>query len=88
MCSGYLGGTILDGLLKHPKAAQFEITSFVRSEEKAKNLEAIGLKAITGSLSALEDAVANATVVFNIVRLFYDSAVTRNPQANTYTGFL
>lgn len=76
--SGYIGGTILDGLLKHPKAAQFEIISFVRSEEKAKSFQAAGLKAISGSLSVLEDAVANAAVIFNTVCLFHSSVTFFN----------
>ena len=35
--TGYIGGTILDTILKHPKASQLAITTHVRSAENAKN---------------------------------------------------
>ncbi|THH28631.1 hypothetical protein EUX98_g5553 [Antrodiella citrinella] len=65
--TGYIGGSVLDSLLDHPKVSQLEITAFVHSEEKAKKLNAasLGVKAISGPLSTLEEACANVDVVFN-----------------------
>ena len=57
-----------DRLLKLPQASRFEVTNYVRSEEKAKKCEAAGLKAISGPLSVLTEAVANSSVIFNVVR--------------------
>ncbi|THH30481.1 hypothetical protein EUX98_g3696 [Antrodiella citrinella] len=66
--TGYLGGTLLEALLTHPNASQFDITAFVRSEEKASDINntALGVKAISGTFSKLEEAVSIADVVFNI----------------------
>ncbi|TCD61922.1 hypothetical protein EIP91_007714 [Steccherinum ochraceum] len=67
--TGYIGGVVVDGLLKHPQSSRFELIAFVRSEEKAKQIEGAGLgnlKAVSGSLTTLEDVVADAAVVFNL----------------------
>ena len=66
--AGYIGGTIYDQLLKHPQANRFEVLAYTRSDQKAKQLQAVGVKAISGPLSVLEQAIANASVVFNAVR--------------------
>ncbi|KAH8094661.1 hypothetical protein BXZ70DRAFT_352304 [Cristinia sonorae] len=65
--TGYLGGTFLDALLKHPNAAQFDITAYIRSEEKAKQVEALGLgvKVVTGGLDVVEDGASRPTIIFN-----------------------
>ena len=68
LCSGYIGGSVLDTLLKSPRASQFEIISYLRSEEKAQKVAALGLKTISGGLHELQDAVAQADVIFNCVR--------------------
>jgi uncharacterized protein YbjT (DUF2867 family) len=46
---GYIGGSILDSLLKHQDAASFEITAVVRDSGKAAKLERHGVTAIVGS---------------------------------------
>ncbi|TCD67969.1 hypothetical protein EIP91_011770 [Steccherinum ochraceum] len=65
--TGYIGGPIVDRLLSHPQGSRFEITAFARSDEKAKKIEAagVGLKATSGDLSALTEAVAKSDVVIN-----------------------
>jgi len=63
--TGYIGGTVLDALLKHPKAAQFDITAYIRSEEKAQKVRALGLKAFSGNLTVVEDAASQSEIIFN-----------------------
>ncbi|KAH8094660.1 hypothetical protein BXZ70DRAFT_1033990 [Cristinia sonorae] len=65
--TGYLGGTFLDALLKHPNVAQFDITVYIRSEEKAKQVEALGLgvKVVTGGLDDVEDGSSRSTIIIN-----------------------
>ncbi|KAI0663902.1 NAD-P-binding protein [Cubamyces menziesii] len=48
--TGYISGSVLERLLAHPKAADFEITSLVRSPEKAKVIrEKFGVNTIVGA---------------------------------------
>ena len=69
--TGYIGGSVLARLLKHPNAQSFEITALVRSEDKAKKLESHGVKTVIGSYKddhALTEKLAeNAHIVFQIV---------------------
>jgi nucleoside-diphosphate-sugar epimerase len=68
--TGYIGGSVLDHLLAHPKRSSFEIVSFARDAEKAQKLEAqFGVKTVLGSLDdvqKIEDAAAEADVVINM----------------------
>jgi hypothetical protein len=48
---GYIGGSILDALLKHDEKSSFVITAVVRDRAKATKLEHIGVKAVVGSHS-------------------------------------
>ena len=64
---------MLAKLLAHPDAKTFEITALIRSEEKARKLEAFGVKSVVGSLGDLalvETLSAAAHVVFSCVRVF------------------
>jgi hypothetical protein len=67
--TGYIGGSILDRLLSHPKRSSFEITSFSRNAAKAQKLESqFGVKSVLGSLDdfqQLEEAAATADVVIH-----------------------
>ena len=69
--SGYIGGSVLNRLLLHPKAASFDITTPVRSSEKAKLLESkFKVKAEIASLSdydKLESLASNADIVIHTV---------------------
>lgn len=65
--TGYIGGTILTCLLKHPKSDSFKITAIVRNPEKAKQLKSLGVKVEIGSHSdpeKVEALAAEADVVF------------------------
>ncbi|TFY58290.1 hypothetical protein EVG20_g8203, partial [Dentipellis fragilis] len=67
--TGYIGGTVLQLLLEHPKRDTFEITAFLRSAEKAKKLETFGVHTALGSLDdvdKLEDLASKANLVLNI----------------------
>ncbi|KAI0729696.1 hypothetical protein C8Q72DRAFT_296216 [Fomitopsis betulina] len=67
--TGYVGGTVLDLFLQHPKAKTFAIATPVRSPAKAKLLEQFGVKAPIASLDdhdKLESLASSADVVFNI----------------------
>ncbi|KXN91706.1 hypothetical protein AN958_12558 [Leucoagaricus sp. SymC.cos] len=68
--TGYIGGSILDRLLAHPDRPAFEITTLVRSEEKARALKFFGLRPVVGSfqdLSLLEGLAADADIIFDAV---------------------
>ncbi|PPQ79216.1 hypothetical protein CVT25_002822 [Psilocybe cyanescens] len=69
--SGYIGGSVLDRLLKHPDASSFKITALVRSVEKGDKLKNLGVNIAIGTydaedLSFLTDAVSQADVVFSV----------------------
>ncbi|KAA1467579.1 NAD(P)-binding protein [Dentipellis sp. KUC8613] len=67
--TGYIGGTVLQLLLAHPKRDSFEITAYVRSEDKAKKLRELGVKTAIGTYEdsdKLQEAASKADVVFNI----------------------
>ena len=67
---GYIGGSILDRLLTHHKNSTFEITTLVRSQDKARTLTKFGVTPVVGSLSdllLLEGLAADADVVFDAV---------------------
>ncbi|KAH9949982.1 hypothetical protein B0H21DRAFT_706690 [Amylocystis lapponica] len=61
-------GPVLQRLLQHPHAANFEITALLRSEQKAKILDTYGVHVVVGSLAdtdKLESLASHADVVFN-----------------------
>lgn len=66
--TGYIGGAVLNRLLEHPKIDTFDIITLVRSAEKAKLLEAFGVKPVIGNLNdteLLESLAEKAHVVFS-----------------------
>ncbi|OSC98273.1 NAD-P-binding protein [Trametes coccinea BRFM310] len=67
--TGYIGGSVLQRLLQHPNADNFDITVIVRNAEKAKILESkFGVKVVVGThqdLDKLETLAENAHVVFH-----------------------
>ena len=70
MSSGYIGGSILNRLLTHPKARYFNVIALVRSSAKAKLLDGLGVKAVVASLSdhdKVESLASCAHVIFNAV---------------------
>ncbi|KAI0315836.1 hypothetical protein OF83DRAFT_1293114, partial [Amylostereum chailletii] len=63
--TGYIGGSILQLLLNDPR---FEITALVRSVQKAKKLNDIGVKTVVASLEdsdVLTEEVAKADIVLH-----------------------
>ncbi|TFK40452.1 hypothetical protein BDQ12DRAFT_711156 [Crucibulum laeve] len=67
--TGYVGGSVVARLLKHPKFATFKVTALVRSVEKAEKLKTLGVETILGSyddLEVLKKAASEADVVFAI----------------------
>lgn len=72
--AGYIGGTVLSRLLAHPDAPSLDITALLRSVDKAKKLEAFGVKSVVGSYeeTALIEKLSEAShVVFTCVSCFY-----------------
>ncbi|KAF8956984.1 hypothetical protein BDZ97DRAFT_1670608 [Flammula alnicola] len=69
--TGYIGGTVLTRLLRHPDAASFQITALVRSAEKGEKLKTLGVDFILGSytdenLDLLTEAASKADVVIAV----------------------
>ncbi|EIW84069.1 NAD(P)-binding protein [Coniophora puteana RWD-64-598 SS2] len=74
--TGYVGASVLQKLVKHPQASQSEFTVLVRSEDKAKKLEAFvestgfgNVKVLLGSNAdpdKLEAQSAKSDVVFSM----------------------
>ncbi|KAH8990309.1 hypothetical protein EDB92DRAFT_1865722 [Lactarius akahatsu] len=52
--SGYIGGSVLQRLLDHPKSDTFEITALVRNADKATLLNTVGVNTAVASLSDLD----------------------------------
>ena len=70
---GYIGGSVLQRLLDHPKRDTFEITALVRSVDKAKLLNALGVNTVVASLSDLDKltelAAASDVVIHTVIML-------------------
>ncbi|KAI9463255.1 hypothetical protein BJY52DRAFT_1350476 [Lactarius psammicola] len=52
--TGYIGGSVLQRLLDHPKTDTFEITALARNADKAKLLNTLGIDTVVTSLSDLD----------------------------------
>lgn len=59
--TGYIGGTVLQKLLVHPRRSDFNFTALVRSTEKAEKLKAFGVASVIGSLSDVDTIEASAS---------------------------
>ncbi|KAF4612613.1 hypothetical protein D9613_011857 [Agrocybe pediades] len=67
--TGFIGGAVLNRLLEHPDASTFAFTALVRSSLKASKLEAIGVKAVVGSLKdepLVESLAADADMIISM----------------------
>jgi hypothetical protein len=77
--TGYIGGSVLDRLIAHPKRSSFELLSYSRDAAKAQKLESqFGVKSVLGSLDdvqKIEDAAATADVVIHTARADHLPAV-------------
>ncbi|KAG0250037.1 hypothetical protein DFQ27_009649 [Actinomortierella ambigua] len=67
--TGYIGGTVVDHLLKNPDAKdKFVYRSLVRSADNAKTIQALGITPVLGSLDdskLLTDEAAKADVILH-----------------------
>jgi putative NADH-flavin reductase len=73
LASGYIGGTVLQRLLDHPKRDAFEITAVVRNADKAKVLNTLGVNTVVASLfdyDKVTELAAVSNVVINVVIRF------------------
>ena len=69
---GYVGGSVLERLLCHPTYATSEITAIVRTADKARAVESLGVKTVLGSYddhALLEKQASLSDIVFAIVRV-------------------
>jgi nucleoside-diphosphate-sugar epimerase len=68
--TGYIGGSVLTGLLQHPNAAHFNITALIRGDEsRIKKLSSLGVTAVIGSNEShdvIEKAASNSHVVIHL----------------------
>lgn len=70
MFTGYLGGSTLLRLLKHPKRDSFDITILIRAASKAQSFESYGLRTVIGSLGdhdILERECSQTDILFQSV---------------------
>lgn len=68
--AGYIGGSILNRLLTHPRANSFTIIALVRTPAKAKLLDDLGVKAVVASMSdhdKVESLASCAHIILNAV---------------------
>jgi len=69
---GYVGGSVLDRLLRHSTFTTSEITALVRKADKAPTFESLGVKTILGSYddhALLEKQASLSDVVIECVRV-------------------
>jgi len=67
--TGYIGGSILTGLLQHPNVAHFNITALIRGDEsRVKKLTSLGITPLIGSNDSheiIEKAASDSHVVIH-----------------------
>ena len=67
--TGYIGGSLLTGLLQHPNASNFKITALIRGDEnRVKKLASVGVTPLIGSNDShdvIEKAASESDVVFH-----------------------
>jgi nucleoside-diphosphate-sugar epimerase len=67
--TGYIGGSILTGLLQHPNASNFKITALIRGDEsRVKKLASLGVTPLIGSNDSheiIEKAASESHVVIH-----------------------
>ncbi|CAF1173991.1 unnamed protein product [Rotaria sordida] len=67
--TGYIGGSVLTGLLQHPNSSNFKITALIRGDEsRAKKLASLGVIPLIGSNDShdiIEKAASESHVVIH-----------------------
>jgi nucleoside-diphosphate-sugar epimerase len=80
--TGYIGGSILTGLLQHPNVSNFKITVLVRGDEsRVKKIAALGVTPIIGSNDShdiVEKAASESHVVIHTSNSADDLPSTRS----------
>lgn len=67
--TGYIGGAVISRLIQHPDAKSFEISALVRTAEKAKKLETLGVRPVIGSYSDLKVLTEEAAKADYVIAL-------------------
>lgn len=70
-CTGYIGGSVLSALLRHPRLDEFSITVLVRSDVKASRLGAARVTPVVGSHDdsiLVKNLASQADIVIACVR--------------------
>lgn len=71
--TGYIGGSVLNELLKSPNFSKVEVTAVVRSPEKAEKLKELGINVVIGSYSdqkLMEKLAEETDLVLAMVKEF------------------
>jgi len=80
--TGYIGGSILTGLLQHPNASNFKITVLVRGDEsRVKKLASLGVTPLIGSNDShniIEKAASESHVVIHTANSADDLPSTKS----------
>jgi nucleoside-diphosphate-sugar epimerase len=72
--TGYIGGSVLTGLLQHPNASNFKITALIRGDEsRVKKLASLGVTPLVGSNDSY-DIIQKAASESHVVIHTADSA--------------
>ena len=79
--TGYIGGSVLTGLLQHPSVAQFNITILIRGDEtRVKKLASLGITPLIGSNDSheiIEKAASESHVVIHTANSADDLSSTK-----------
>ena len=80
--TGYIGGSILTGLLQHPNASNFKITALIRGDEsRVKKLASLGVTPLIGSNDShdiIEKAASESHVVIHTANSADDLPSTKS----------
>lgn len=83
---GYIGSIVLERFLDHPNAASFELSTLVRTQEKADKLKAMGVqRPVLGklqNLALMEEESARADIIVNMVSLADSSSARQTLDAH------
>ena len=74
---GYIAGSVLDRLLRHPTFATSEITVLIRKADKVPVFESLGVRTVLGSYdhhALLEKQASLSDVIFACVRVSIELA--------------
>ncbi|CAF1583845.1 unnamed protein product [Didymodactylos carnosus] len=80
--TGYIGGSVLTGLLQHPNVSNFRITALIRGDEsRVKRIASLGVTTLIGSNDShdiIEKAASESHVVIHTANSADDLPSTRS----------